>query len=33
MKKRVNNRKSVEFETAINEIHKIAKLRIKDLTD
>jgi 2-oxo-4-hydroxy-4-carboxy-5-ureidoimidazoline decarboxylase len=31
MKKRVNNRKSVEFETAINEIHKIAKLRIKDL--
>ena len=32
MKKRVNNRKSVEFETAINEIHKIAQLRIKDLT-
>ena len=32
MKKRVNNCKSVEFETAINEIHKIAQLRIKDLT-
>ena len=32
MKKRVNNPKSVEFETAINEIHKIAQLRIKDLT-
>ena len=32
MKKRVNNLKSVEFETAINEIHKIAQLRIKDLT-
>jgi len=31
MKKRVNNSKSKEFETAINEIHKIAKLRIKDL--
>ena len=31
MKKRVNNSKSQEFETAINEIHKIAKLRIKDL--
>ena len=32
MKKRVNNCKFVEFETAINEIHKIAQLRIKDLT-
>ena len=32
MKKRVNNCKSDEFETAINEIHKIAQLRIKDLT-
>ena len=32
MKKRVNNCKSEEFETAINEIHKIAQLRIKDLT-
>ena len=32
MKKRVNNCKSIEFETAINEIHKIAQLRIKDLT-
>jgi len=32
MKKRLNNCKSVEFETAINEIHKIAQLRIKDLT-
>ena len=32
MKKRVNNSKSEEFETAINEIHKIAQLRIKDLT-
>lgn len=31
MKKRVNNSKSQEFETAINEIHKIAKLRIIDL--
>ena len=31
MKKRVNNSKSQEFETAINEIHKIANLRIKDL--
>lgn len=31
MKKRVNNSKSQEFETAINEIHKIAKVRIKDL--
>lgn len=31
MKKRVNNSKSQEFKTAINEIHKIAKLRIKDL--
>ena len=32
MQKRVNNTKSEEFETAISEIHKIAKLRIKDLT-
>ena len=32
MKKRVNNSKSEEFKTAINEIHKIAQLRIKDLT-
>ena len=32
MKKRMNNCKSAEFETAINEIHKIAQLRIKDLT-
>jgi len=32
MKIRVNNSKSEEFETAINEIHKIARLRIIDLT-
>ena len=32
MKKRVNNSKSEEFKTAMNEIHKIAQLRIKDLT-
>ena len=32
MKKRVNNSKTEEFETAISEIHKIAGLRIKDLT-
>ena len=32
MQKRVNNSKTKEFETAISEIHKIAKLRIKDLT-
>jgi len=32
MKERVNNTKTEEFETAINEIHKIAGLRIKDLT-
>ena len=32
MQKRVNNTKSEEFETAISEIHKIAELRIKDLT-
>ena len=32
MKKRVNNSKSKEFETAIYEIHKIAKLRIQDLS-
>ena len=30
--KRVNNSKTEEFETAISEIHKIAELRIKDLT-
>ena len=32
MQKRVSNTKSEEFETAISEIHKIAELRIKDLT-
>ena len=32
MQKRINNNKAEEFETAISEIHKIAKLRIKDLT-
>jgi 2-oxo-4-hydroxy-4-carboxy-5-ureidoimidazoline decarboxylase len=32
MQKRVNNSKTKEFETAISEIHKIAELRIKDLT-
>ncbi len=32
MQKRVNNARTEEFETAISEIHKIAKLRIKDLT-
>ena len=32
MQKRVNNTKCEEFETAISEIHKIAELRIKDLT-
>ena len=32
MQKRVNNNKTEEFETAISEIHKIAELRIKDLT-
>ena len=32
MKKRINNTKTEEFETAISEIHKIAELRIKDLT-
>ena len=31
MKIRVNSTKQEEFETAINEIHKIAKLRIYDL--
>ena len=31
MKKRVNNTKEQEFETAMIEIHKIAKLRIYDL--
>ena len=32
MQKRVNNTKTEEFKTAISEIHKIAGLRIKDLT-
>ena len=32
MQKRVNNTKTEEFETAISEIHKIAELRIKDLS-
>ena len=32
MQKRVNNNKTEEFETAISQIHKIAGLRIKDLT-
>ncbi len=32
MQKRVKNSKTEEFETAISEIHKIAGLRIKDLT-
>lgn len=32
MQKRVKNTKTEEFETAISEIHKIAELRIKDLT-
>ena len=32
MKKRVNNHKEEEFVTAIKEIHKIARLRINDLT-
>ena len=32
MQKRVINTKTEEFETAISEIHKIAELRIKDLT-
>ena len=32
MQKRVNNTKTEEFETSISEIHKIAELRIKDLT-
>ena len=32
MQKRINNNKAEEFETAISEIHKIAELRIKDLT-
>ena len=32
MQKRVKNSKTKEFETAISEIHKIAELRIKDLT-
>ena len=32
MQKRVNNTKAEEFKTAISEIHKIAGLRIKDLT-
>ena len=33
MKKRVNNHKEEEFVTAIKEIHKIARLRINDLTN
>ena len=32
MKKRVHNSKEEEFETAMKEIHKIASLRINDLT-
>ena len=32
MKKRVKNSQEEEFQTAISEIHKIAELRIKDLT-
>ena len=32
MKKRVKNSQEEEFKTAISEIHKIAKLRINDLT-
>ena len=32
IKKRVKNSQEEEFKTAIGEIHKIAKLRIKDLT-
>ena len=32
MKERVKNSQEEEFKTAIGEIHKIAKLRIKDLT-
>ena len=32
MQKRVKNSKTKEFETAISEIHKIAELRIRDLT-
>ena len=32
MKKRVENKQEEEFQTAISEIHKIAKLRINDLT-
>ena len=31
MKKRVENKQEEEFQTAISEIHKIAKLRINDL--
>ena len=33
MKKRVNNNYEEEFITAIKEIHKIARLRINDLTN
>ena len=32
MKKRVKNNQEEEFNTAISEVHKIAKLRINDLT-
>ena len=32
MKERVNNNENEEFETAISEIHKIAQLRIKELS-
>ena len=32
IKKRVKNSQEEEFKTAISEIHKIAKLRINDLT-
>ncbi len=32
MRKRIKNHKEEEFKTAISEIHKIAKLRINDLT-
>ena len=32
IKKRVENKQEEEFQTAISEIHKIAKLRINDLT-
>jgi 2-oxo-4-hydroxy-4-carboxy--5-ureidoimidazoline (OHCU) decarboxylase len=32
MKKRVHNSEEEEFETAMKQIHKIASLRINDLT-